>query len=111
MAQESSTSRASTVAYKVVFQVPGSDPQKWNLTLVNAMNLMAESGKTSIAMEIVVYGPAIEMLRLESEVATRVDEAISSGVNVVACENTVRGAHITGADMLPGIRCTRSGVA
>lgn len=111
MAQEGSSYRASKVAYKVVFQVTDSDPQKWNLTLVNAMNVMTEIGKNNIAMEIVVYGPAIDMLRLESEVAPRVDEVLSSGVNIIACENTMRSAHITTADMLPGIRYTRSGVA
>ncbi|MBZ0104971.1 MAG: DsrE family protein [Sulfuricella denitrificans] len=107
MAQE----KASGTAYKVVFQVTDDDTRKWNLTLVNAMNVLAELGKRNVAMEIVVYGPAIDMLKLESEVAPRVDEAISSGVKVVACENTMRGAHITAADMLPGIRYTRSGVA
>lgn len=81
------------------------------MTLVNAMNVIAELGRRDVAMEIVVYGPAIDMLKIESEVAPRVDEAIASGVNVVACENTMRGMHITAEDMLPGIRYTRSGVA
>ncbi len=108
LAQEAPSSKA---AYSVVFQVSDSDASKWNLTLVNAMNVMAELGKDNVSMEIVVYGPAIDMLRIESEVAPRVDEVISSGVRVVACENTMQAIHITEADMLPDIHYTRSGVA
>jgi hypothetical protein len=110
MADQKTQSRASKVSHKVVFQVTDDDSKKWNLTLVNAMNVIAELGQRNVAMEIVVYGPAIDMLKIESEVAPRVDEVIASGVNVVACENTMRGMHITAADMLPGIRYTRSGV-
>lgn len=110
MADQASSSRASKASHKVVFQVTDGDAKKWNLALVNAMNVISELGKMNVSMEIVVYGPAIDMLRIESEVAPRVDEVIANGVNVVACENTMRGMHITAADMLPGIRYTRSGV-
>lgn len=111
MADQAMSPRTSNASHKVVFQVSDDDSRKWNLTLVNAMNVIAELGRRDVAMEIVVYGPAIDMLKIESEVAPRVDEAIASGVNVVACENTMRGMHITAEDMLPGIRYTRSGVA
>lgn len=96
--------------HKVVFQVSDGDPKKWNLTLINAKNVQAELGKSNVAIEIVAYGPAIDMLRIESEAGPRVDEAIQSGVKVIACENTMRGTHITTADMLPHIHYTRSGV-
>lgn len=96
--------------YKVVFQVTDGDAQKWNLTLVNAMNVITELGKHNVAIEIVVYGPAIDMLKLESEVAPRVDEVIKHGVNVVACENTMHGERLTPADMLPDLDFTRTGV-
>ncbi len=97
--------------HRAVFQVSDDDPRKWNLTLINARNVQAELGKTNVALEIVVYGPAIDMLRIESEVAPGVDEAIESGIDVVACENTMIGLHITPMDMLPKIKYTRSGVA
>jgi hypothetical protein len=110
LADPTPSSRTSKAPHKVIFQVTDGDSKKWNLTLVNALNVIAELGQKNIVMEIVVYGPAIDMLRIESEVAPRVDEVITKGVNVVACENTMRGDHITSADMLPGIRYTRSGV-
>jgi hypothetical protein len=110
MADQAPSPKVAKAPYKVVFQVTDGDAQKWNLTLVNAMNVITELGKHNVAMEIVVYGPAIDMLKLESEVAPRVDEVISNGVNVVACENTMHGEHLTPADMLPDLNFTRTGV-
>ena len=101
---------AARKPHKVVFQVSDDDPRKWNLTLINAKNVQAELGKDKVAIEIVAYGPAIDMLRIESEVEPRVDEAIRSGIKVVACENTMHGLHLTTADMLPHIHYTRTGV-
>lgn len=96
--------------HKLVFQVSDDDPKKWNLTLINARNVQAELGRRNVAIEIVVYGPAIDMLRLESEVAPGVDEAIRSGIRLIACENTMHGIGLTSADMLPKLHYTRSGV-
>lgn len=109
-ADQSISPGVSSKVHKVVFQVTDGDAKKWNLVLVNALNVIAALGKQNVVMEIVVYGPAIDMLRIESEVAPRVDEVIANGVNVVACENTMRGAHILPADMLPNISFTRTGV-
>lgn len=110
LAELALTPKAVNTHHKVVFQVTDGDTQKWNLTLVNAINVIAELGKNNVAIEIVVYGPAIDMLKLESEVAPRVDEVISNGVNVVACENTMHGERLTPADMLPDLNYTRTGV-
>ena len=98
-------------SYKAVFQVSDDDPRKWNLTLINARNVQKEMGKNNVVIDIVAYGPAIDMLRIESEVGPGVDEAIKSGINFVACENTMNGLHITPMDMLPDIKYTRTGVA
>lgn len=110
MAEQVFSPKAVKAHHKVVFQVADGDTQKWNLTLVNALNVIAELGKHNVAIEMVVYGPAIDMLKLESEVAPRVDEVISNGVNVVACENTMHGERLTPADMLPDLNYTRTGV-
>lgn len=109
MAGESTAPTARNL-HKVVFQVSDGDPKKWNLTLVNANNVQAELGKDNVVIEIVAYGAATDMLRIESEVGPRVDEAIQNGVRVVACELSMRGLNITTEDMLPRIHYTRSGV-
>ena len=104
------TSPAARNPHKVVFQVSDGEPKKWNLTLINAKNVQTELGKDNVEIEIVTYGAATDMLRIESEVGPRVDEAIQNGVKVVACELSMRALNITTEDMLPHIHYTRSGV-
>jgi len=86
---------------RVVFQVSDGDAKKWNLALNNAKNVQEIFGKDKVDVEIVTYGPGIGMLKLESEVAPRVDEAVNNGINIVVCENTMKAQKLTKADMLP----------
>ena len=95
---------------KVVFQVSDSVPGKWNLTLSNASNLQDLVGKDKVDIEIVAYGPGIDMLRLESEVGDKIDKAIASGVRIVACQNTMKAKKLTKDDMLPSISYVPGGV-
>ena len=95
---------------KVVFQVSDADPGKWNLALNNAKNIQTDLGAPNVDVEIVAYGPGIGMLKLDSTVGGRVDEATAAGVKVVACENTMKGQKLTRADMLNGIGYVPAGV-
>jgi intracellular sulfur oxidation DsrE/DsrF family protein len=95
---------------RVVMQVSDGEPAKWNLALNNARNLEADLGAANVEIEIVAYGPGIGMLKHDSPVASRVDEALISGVKVVACENTMRGQKLVKADMLPAIGYVGAGV-
>lgn len=97
-------------ANRVVMQVSDNDPGKWNLALNNAKNIQHDLGAANVAIEIVAYGPGINMLKMDSAVAGRVDEALGAGVKVVACENTMRNAKLAKADMLNGIGYVPAGV-
>src|SRR6478672_2088123 len=90
-------------ANHVVMQVSDADPAKWTLALNNARNLQSDLGTRNVEIEIVAYGPGIGMLKLDSPVASRLDEVIGSGVKVAACENTMRGQKLARADMLPNL--------
>jgi intracellular sulfur oxidation DsrE/DsrF family protein len=108
------TPAASSVApapmTKVVIQVSDSDPAKWNLALNNAHNIQADLGAANVAIEIVAYGPGIGMLKMDSAVAGRIDQAAGDGVKLVACENTMRNAKLTKTDMLNSIGYVPAGV-
>jgi intracellular sulfur oxidation DsrE/DsrF family protein len=106
------TSAQSTPAPKnrVVIQVSDGEPAKWNLALNNARNLQADLGAANVEIEIVAYGPGLGMLKRESTVASRIDEALTSGVKIFACENTMRGQKLTQPDMLPSIGYVGAGV-
>ena len=95
---------------KVVMQVSDGDAGKWNLALNNAKNLQSDLGAANVEIEIVAYGPGIGMLKADSVVGTRVDEALAAGVKVVACENTMRGQKLTKPDMLAGVGYVSAGV-
>lgn len=101
---------APSTREKVIFQVSDSVPAKWNLTLNNAKNALEALGKGNIDIEIVAYGPGVDMLKLGSEVGGRVVQAQSEGIKVVACQNTMRNMKLTEADMLPSVGYVPSGV-
>lgn len=95
---------------KVVMQVSDADTGKWNLALNNAKNVQQSYGADKIEVEIVVYGPGIGMLKADSAVGSRIEEAKAAGVKVVACENTMKANKLTKADMLPDTSYVPSGV-
>lgn len=95
---------------KLVMQVSDADAGKWNLALNNAKNVQQSYGADKIDIEIVVYGPGIGMLKADSVVASRVDEAKEAGVAIVACENTMKGMKLTKNDMLPNTSYVPAGI-
>jgi intracellular sulfur oxidation DsrE/DsrF family protein len=95
---------------RLVVQVSDSNPATWNLALNNVKNVQKDLGKDNVEVEIVAYGPGIGMLKADSEVASRVGEAVDSGVKVVACENTMRGQKLSKDDMNAKIGYVPSGV-
>lgn len=95
---------------KVVIQVSDADPKKWALALNNAANVQEDLGKENVLIEIVAYGPGLDMLKLESEMGDRVKGALDAGVKVVACENTMRKQKLSQGDMLPNLGYAKAGV-
>ena len=103
---------AAPVAQKgrIVFQVSDNDPAKWNLALNNARNAQNDLGKDKVELEIVAYGPGINMLKMESAVSGRVSQAIGTGISVVACENTMAAQKLSKSDMNPSVNYVPAGV-
>ena len=95
---------------KVVLQVSDGDPKKWNLALNNIKNVQDALGKDKVDVELVVYGPGIDMLKLESPVGNRVNDAVADGVKVVACETTMKAQKLTKDDMLKSAGYVPGGV-
>jgi len=109
-AQADLTDSYAADAAKLVVQVSTGDPKDWNLALNNIKNVKQELGAQNVDIEIVAYGPGIGMLKIESPVANRIDEARLSGVKFVACENTMKAQKLTTDDMLPSISYVPAGV-
>jgi hypothetical protein len=97
-------------APRIVMQVSDGDAAKWNLALNVAGNAQKELGADKVQVEIVAFGPGIGMLKFDAVTANRVNDAIKSGVKVVACENTMGAQKLVKADMNQSISYVPAGV-
>lgn len=95
---------------RIVMQVSDGDVAKWNLALNVASNAQKELGADNIQVEMVAFGPGIGMLKFDAVTANRVNDAIKSGVKVVACENTMGAQKLVKADMNQSISYVPAGV-
>ena len=59
------------------------------LTLSVAYNLLKFYGPDKIAIEVVAFGPGIDLLRAGNPNRARVDSLISQGVQFDVCMNTI----------------------
>ncbi len=109
-AEKTASAQSTSQRHKVVFQVSDADPKKWNLALNNAKNVQQDLGAANVDVEIVAYGPGIGMIQLDSVAGNRVREAMTAGVKVVACENTMHNMKLTKSDMLPALGYVPAGV-
>lgn len=97
--------------YRAVVQVSENDTKKWNALFGNLHNVQAQFGAGNVAFAVVAIGPGLDMLKADSLVANRVEEAIADGVRFVACENTMKAQHVPKDDMLDRIDYAPAGFA
>jgi hypothetical protein len=75
--------------HHLVLQLSDHDDAKQALVLSVANNLLKAYGPDKIAIEVVAFGPGIDLLRAESPLRARVDSLIAQGVQFDVCMNTV----------------------
>lgn len=73
----------------IALQLSDADPKKQRLVLSVASNLQKAYGQDKIAIEVVAFGPGIDLLRAESENRALVDSLITQGVRFDVCGNTL----------------------
>ncbi|MGE5130738.1 MAG: DsrE family protein [Sphingomonadaceae bacterium] len=93
-----------------VLQVSDGDPAKWNLALNNAENMQQALGKDKVKIEIVAYGPGLNMLKADSKVAGRLNAALDNNVELAACGTTMKKMKVTKADLVGGATVVPGGV-
>jgi len=76
----------------------------------NAKNLQSDLGASNVEIEIVAYGPGLNMVKAGSAVAPRIDEAVLGGMKINACENTMHAQKVTRAEILAGVTYVPAGV-
>jgi hypothetical protein len=73
----------------IALQLSDSDPKKERLVLSIASNLQKAYGQDKIAIEVVTFGPGIDLLRDTNENRQLVDSLVSQGVRFDVCGNTL----------------------
>jgi intracellular sulfur oxidation DsrE/DsrF family protein len=75
--------------HKIVLQLSDSDAKKQALVLSVANNLLRAYDPDKIAVEVVAFGPGIDLLLSGSERRKQVESLIAQGVRFDICLNTV----------------------
>ncbi|RTE93313.1 hypothetical protein [Bradyrhizobium sp. LVM 105] len=75
--------------HKIVLQLSDGDPRKQALVLSVANNLLKAYAPDKIALEVVTFGPGIDLLLSGSERRKQVESLIAQGVRFDICLNTV----------------------
>jgi uncharacterized protein len=75
--------------HKIVLQLSDGDPRKQALVLSVANNLLKFYDPDKVAIEVVAFGPGIDLLRSESPSRKQVESLIAQSVRFDVCLNTV----------------------
>ena len=100
--------------HKIVLQLSDGDAKKQALVLSVASNLMKFYDPDKVAIEVVAFGPGIDLLLSGSERRKQVESLIAQGVRFDVCLNTVDTVEReTGRrpEIMPGATPVQVGVA
>jgi intracellular sulfur oxidation DsrE/DsrF family protein len=102
--------KAAVKKERVVLQVSDDSPKTWNQALNVIENVQEAYGKDKVEIKLVAFGLGLGILKLDSVAGSRVQDALQSGAQIIACENTMRRQKLTKADMLPNIGYAPAGI-
>jgi uncharacterized protein len=75
--------------HRVVLQLSDNDPKKQALVISVAYNLLKAYDPDKVAIEVVAFGPGIDLLRTDNANRKLVESLIAQGVRFDVCLNTV----------------------
>ena len=75
--------------HKIVLQLSDNDPRKQGLVLSVTSNLMKHYDPDKVAIEIVAFGPGIELLKPDNPNRKMVESLVAQGARFDICINTV----------------------
>jgi intracellular sulfur oxidation DsrE/DsrF family protein len=75
--------------HKVALQLTDGDPGRERLVISVANNLVKLYGPDKVAIEVVTFGPGIDLLRPDNANRERLESLIAQGVRFDVCLNTV----------------------
>jgi intracellular sulfur oxidation DsrE/DsrF family protein len=75
--------------HKIVLQLSDNDPKRQALVISVAYNLLKFYEPDKVAVEVVAFGPGIDLLRTDNANRKLVESLIAQGVRFDVCLNTV----------------------
>ncbi len=102
------------MAHKLVIQVSTDDVRTHRMALNNAVNLQKLYGLDNVIIEVVAYGPGLDLLTTESAVASRVKSLALQDIRFSACQNTLNAIKERTGQLpvlLKGVKTVNAGVA
>ena len=99
----------AAVQNRIVIQVNEEDSKKWHAVLGNIHNIQAELGAGNVSIAVVAIGPGLGMLTADSLAANRVQDALATGVEFVACGNSMKAQQIDKDDLIEGVKVSVAG--
>jgi intracellular sulfur oxidation DsrE/DsrF family protein len=75
--------------HRVVLQLSDNDPKKQGLVISVAYNLLKAYDPDKVAIEVVTFGPGVDLLRTDNVNRKLVESLVAQGVRFDVCLNTV----------------------
>src|SRR3979411_543510 len=75
--------------HRIVLQLSDNDPKKQSLVISIAYNLLKFYDPDKVAIEVVTFGPGIDLLRPDNGNRKLVESLVAQGVRFDLCLNTV----------------------
>ena len=102
-ASAADATKAPVVKQGIVIQVSDDNPRTWNLALNTAEQMTIELAKENVKaeVEIIAFGPGINMLKFDSVVGSRLTKVARNGVALIACGNSMRNFKLPENELYP----------
>jgi uncharacterized protein len=75
--------------HRIVLQLSDNDPKKQALVISVAYNLLKLYDPDKVAIEVVAFGPGIDLLRIGNDNRKLIESLVAQGVRFDVCLNTV----------------------
>ncbi|MDP1525389.1 MAG: DsrE family protein [Rhodocyclaceae bacterium] len=100
---------AAALKNRVVIQVNEEDAKKWIAVLANIRNIQADLGAKNVRIAVVAISYGLGMLTAESLAANDVQDALATGVEFIACGNSMQAQKVAREDLVDGVTIATAG--
>lgn len=89
IAQSAPTSDKPFADHHIALQLSDSDPKKETIVISIAYNLLKVYDPDKVSIEIVAFGPGVDLLKADNANRQRIDSLVAQGVQFDVCGNTL----------------------